>query len=696
MNDHQYRPVSFGAFVFFIAALFILLMPPVNDLLRASLFFLSLFLLANSGFHQGRKRIFLGLCSVFLIALMKLFLPIALFEETHNVFFTKGSTVDEPWRKILPPHVLEDFTLAFNAAYPPDRRCDDKVYGCWQIAAFPDNPMAWSADNFWGRHETATRRVMDINVTDITTGRIGTVNDLRYNWYDELRGKPLSDVQRRRMPFWVSYVIPQGAQGGELCWMGDLWKLEPLTASLPAKISHEAKTCRKIQVSDLGAKIWMGFIDGEKDQSLSFTWSIGQRVLRFWDSFLSFFGVVCLWAFTLRPRRNDLMVQSAFLAAGIALFCYHSLGVLLGVVPYGGGGDGLVHASHGREIAKALFDGDWMKALRGGEDVFYFMPGLRYFIAAEHMIFGDMHFGEVMAVLFFPMLVWRLLKRLDILFWVFPILLISFFLPKASDVFGFAYRFYCEQAGEALAEPQGYILYLFGLSLLIPYIKAPRETTPAQWLCVGLLWSFAIFIRPNLVLAIGFSGVFCVLFLLGERLWSRAAMLSLGLSSISFCLIHNVMFGREWTLLTSSSTHPANLLLPPSTYIDALRALVAGVADAPAILRIGEHLLRWIGEGRTGLAHLVVLGCIVSFSVIKRSMIFKDRINFFLAVSLIGHHIPLFFFHPDGRYAKMAWFLTLILALRLIAQTEIFDRVKKKVCSKGLFYRCGYWALHQR
>ena len=44
-------------------------------------------------------------------------------------------------------------------------------------------------------------------------------------------------------------------------------------------------------------------------------------------------------------------------------------------------------------------------ALRGGADVFYFMPGLRYFSSFNNLIFGETTYGYLLACTFIPYLI---------------------------------------------------------------------------------------------------------------------------------------------------------------------------------------------------------------------------------------------------------------------------------------------------
>ena len=62
------------------------------------------------------------------------------------------------------------------------------------------------------------------------------------------------------------------------------------------------------------------------------------------------------------------------------VFGYHALE---------GGMDGLLHESFAKDIFVNFINGNFVEALKGNEDVYYFMPGMRYFLFLEKLLFGN-------------------------------------------------------------------------------------------------------------------------------------------------------------------------------------------------------------------------------------------------------------------------------------------------------------------
>ena len=74
--------------------------------------------------------------------------------------------------------------------------------------------------------------------------------------------------------------------------------------------------------------------------------------------------------------------------------------LLFGLRFYRGGADGLLHYSYGRDIVENLNNYNFFEAFKGGEEIFYFMPGLRYFSSLNNIIFGDTAYGYLISCTF--------------------------------------------------------------------------------------------------------------------------------------------------------------------------------------------------------------------------------------------------------------------------------------------------------
>ena len=109
-----------------------------------------------------------------------------------------------------------------------------------------------------------------------------------------------------------------------------------------------------------------------------------------------------LWLLvSVRARR--LRLPTILIALAVLMIAIDDASFLGGVRPFDSGDDGLFYDSVGREILQHALSGNWYEALRGGENVFYYGgPGLRYFRALEHVLFGETYFGYLSLVLLLP------------------------------------------------------------------------------------------------------------------------------------------------------------------------------------------------------------------------------------------------------------------------------------------------------
>jgi hypothetical protein len=168
-----------------------------------------------------------------------------------------------------------------------------------------------------------------------------------------------------------------------------------------------------------------------------------------------------------------------------------------------GGNDGLVHESFGFDISQALHDGRYDEALRGGEKIFYFMPGMRYLKALEDMLFGDTNFGVLLCTMLVPIFLYFILRRLFPLRWSVSLIVIFLFTPLLERL-GFAQYLYVKEMIKGFPEPLGYGAFLGALALIawsVPMPDAAPARSPMPGILIGLALALSVALRPNLAIA---------------------------------------------------------------------------------------------------------------------------------------------------------------------------------------------------
>ena len=234
---------------------------PVNDLSCYTLLVISVIAI-SLGTVSRRRHAWLGaVLAVAACVVAQLLFAAPRIEEGHNLFL-----VDRPGGALetgLPVSAFQLMAAEFDARYPPERRCDLKIDGCWRGDAFPQRPYAFSSDGIYG-HPMLSRRVTDIDFSDPIWLRLGFINERGYNWNSRV-----SDIERAsrdtrswgflhrwrlEMPWFVMYRFPAEFVGSSLCWRGEvLW--EGADERFDA-ISHSEMQCRVLAAQDAGRRIF--------------------------------------------------------------------------------------------------------------------------------------------------------------------------------------------------------------------------------------------------------------------------------------------------------------------------------------------------------------------------------------------------------------------------------------------------------
>ncbi len=123
-------------------------------------------------------------------------------------------------------------------------------------------------------------------------------------------------------------------------------------------------------------------------------------------------AVVALVALSVRVAPRRTILPFVLVGLAILIIAADDASFLGGVRPFDGGDDGLFYDGTARLMLQKLLTGEVAGFLQGGEDVFYYGgPGLRYFRAFEHIIFGKSYLGYLSMVLLLPLLTYWLFAR---------------------------------------------------------------------------------------------------------------------------------------------------------------------------------------------------------------------------------------------------------------------------------------------
>ena len=640
---------------------------PINHVGAYALLVVAAVIVFN-GEVSARPRSWLAAIAIVAVACAaQLALAPARVDEGQNVFLPRvpGDVLERG----LPGDVYRHMQSTFDAVYPPSVRCRPDSLGCWQSLGFPDAVYAFSADGIW--HKTAaSRSVTAFDFSNPVWLGLGFTNELRYNWFTAPPDVHRADRDRRSwmglnrwhltMPWFEMLRLPAAYAGGELCWRGEvMWEGEGGAFALMPDSG-----CRTIAPADAGRRVFGIAIKPETlAMKLTPPWSV--RLRPFAGSALALGAVIGVIGMLVRFLVRRTVVPFLFIGLAATVIAIDDASFLGGVRPFDGGDDGLFYDGVGRVILQKLLAGDVYGALQGGENVFYYGgPGLRYFRALEHIVFGETYLGYLSVILLLPFLVYFLFRRFLPLRWALCLAIIFVAVPVGT-IFGTSFIDYAKWASRGFADPMAYTLFIAGVVPIIgSTIAGPADRFVSAFFG-ALLIALAICMKPIVVPAaavlLGGAGVVC----LYSRQVLRLVGLCLGFSAVFSMALHNWIYGHVFQPLSGNSDNPLVLVMPPSAWASAVR-------DLAHLKFAGSHLLRalrQIPDWLSGPAEsymtvpLNAAAVAVLIYVVVRGKQFDPWLRLIGAAALAQHAVAFFYVGTVARYHFLTWFLTVLVGL---------------------------------
>jgi cadmium resistance protein CadD (predicted permease) len=580
--------------------------------------------------------------------------------EGHNVFLP-GPTME----RMLPPDVYRAMATEFDALYPPAKRCDPKAFGCWQNNGFPEKPFAFSADSVW-RKSSASRDVTSLDFIDPVWLRLGFLNEVRYNWTadtDVKRGERDKRIWaglarwRVTMPWYEMVQLPAAYVGGEVCWRGQLmWEGSEQRFSL-----WQGDGCRAIEPADVGRRIFgMAIQPDTLAMYVTPPWSVRLLLYAKWAIVLA--ALVALVGVLVEDKRRRTILPFVLIGLAVLVIAIDDGSFLGGVRPLDGGDDGLFYDGYGRLILAKLLAGDIWGALEGGEKVFYYGgPGLRYFRAIEHVIFGESYLGYLSLVLVFPFFAFALFRRFLPPRWAIALILLFVAVPIGT-LFGTTFVQYEKWASRGFADPAAYMLFIAGLAALVPSVAGPTNRFSRAFFA-ALLLALGIFMKPIVAPAaavlLGGAGLAALYY----RQWPRLAGLCIGFIPVLVMPLHNLYFGHVFVLFSANSADSNLLVMPPSAYVAALRDLLH--LDFSGVARVLRQLGDWLSGPAESYATIPLnaAGVAILTYVVLRGRALDPWLRLIGGAALVQHAVALFYNAATARYHFLTWFLTMLVGM---------------------------------
>ena len=282
------------------------------------------------------------------------------------------------------------------------------------------------------------------------------------------------------------------------------------------------------------------------------------------------------------------------------------------------GGDGSFYLNATNVLYESLANFNVLEFFRGGEDTFYYTPGLRYFLLINQLISGDFYYLYFFTLFFLPKIINNyLVKQFGEK--IGYILTLSFLLLPFLHHLGFSYYQFIRHAYRLFPESLGYMFFIAGLTIFLHSFKQ-------NYLKMNLLFAISVFFRPNLVLSIAFIMIIKTIY---EKVNIFELKYFIPLIFVSliylFPLLHNLYFGNSFTLFTKYGSNMMN--------IDFIKS---------------NDLEFYINKDK--LINLIFI-----------LLLFIPGLNIYLKIILLTQYFTIFWFETLGRYYWIYWLVSLNL-----------------------------------
>ena len=672
---------------------------PINEVFNFIILLFALPIIFFSKINLNKKYLNYLTISIFAIFLFNMLIPSLKIQEGHNIVIINENS-DNYYKTILPKKVFEYLNDNFKY-YQNGSSCKKENNYCWkyfnpyrsEISSVGESKFAKSSD--WSIQKPKYSRIVSsINFSNLKEARIGTINNLNYNFAFPNK----FDLVRENIPFFIMYELPAQIVGSSLCWKGNIfWEESEIKFK---KIFHQSLECKIINNSDIGKNIYaasLGYnesiyrlnelytdeyvsLDGENlkkflnknELILILKKSTFYIILDLLKNINKVLIILLIFILFFKNIFYKYLISFSYLSFFYLLINFVNPDLIRGFTIYTGGNDGLVYMSYANKMFSSLVNFNFYEFFQGGENVFYFMPGLRYFFTITKIFFGDTNFGYVFIGYFYPIVIFLILRSfLDLRFSIIISFLI--FITRVFEGYALSTYNFLEHINSGDSEPLGIFFLLLGLLIFIRFVHDDKKIkkNSINLFYFGICLFFSTFIRPN-YFPTTFSIFFIMLFYLYFKNY-KFKFYFFTLAGYSFLILipfHNYFYGNSLVLFTSVLNEGHNTLAPLKIWINAFADLMTLNFDNYFLNhpQIFNQLNRWIQPQEI---HYIVSFIIIFVVLFSKNEFFIKSI----CIMALSQHSVCLIFMPDNRYAYLAWILTFFINLYFMKKIIINFRL---------------------
>ena len=617
----------FEKIILFFAILFFLEIP-ITNWLSFSIFSLLCIVILFNKITITKKKYYL----IAILLIISLILKINNQSQIEQGFFIYPTNDTSGISKLLPTKV-NDFL----------KNTIDKNYSV-EISSL--NDWSFSADSIW-QNNKLSRKIKRIKFDNIHQDRIGAYNDASMqinhnNW------NPYS----LRLPLVLKYTLNSNFIDSKLCFRGLVFYNNEF-------YKYDSKNC--LLIKDNMFEFYAFDLDPLPNLSLELKPNSLLHIYANEIKYISYFFAIFL---ILVVSKISFFSLSIMVLGYVNYFIFlfdliikESLPSKLSPFIYmGRGNDGLIHYGHGREIAKFVSEGNIFMALRGGADVFHWMPGLRYFFSMTFFLFGETIFGYLLLGLLFPFIIYNLLKKFFSKKTAKILIFIFLFIP-IFESYGFLNFYYMKLIAKGFGGTLGWLCLVAAINLLLIEKNTSKFKYLIYYFLASLLLIVLISTRPNLI-PVAFSLIFGFMILsIYIKNYYGFFGLVCGSSTFFLFLLHNYFYGGQFELITNSSSTIKNMPISPDLWIKLLIQVFNFNIDFNLMKKLFIHISIWIN-----FYEIWLMICILSLIL----MIFSNKFDIKLkivSISLLFGHSIYILYAGVPRYTYGLWLISFILML---------------------------------
>ena len=350
---------------------------PIIDPLHF-VFFILLLLFVFSIVEFKKKIEFKILILIILLASCSYFLEKKTIIEKHAIFLPNKHNQNLYLNENdqIYSLLINDFNNSYNEK---DINCTNR---CWKDIKL-DTAFSRSFDQINFGKLNYSRKVSSINHSNITNARIGDINTVKFTWYDNpdywWDKEKFNKIKRINAPYIIQYkFIDDKYSNSKICWHG-----KAIVNNQPTIIEN-----KKIKCQNIYKNLKILFFNFNNPLEVNLKKSKTIIFINLISEFTKLLSLLTFIYFSIHRISNTKLfnysIISLFSSIALIYTIISKKEFSFGYSPLQGGMDGLIHEGYGRAMYENFLNMNFLEVFRGGEGIYYFMPGLRYFTFLEN------------------------------------------------------------------------------------------------------------------------------------------------------------------------------------------------------------------------------------------------------------------------------------------------------------------------